>query len=1105
VSAVPGDVQATVSWTASSGADSYNVYWSTSASVSKATGMKVAGATSGGAVSGLVNGTAYYFVVTAANAGGESAESSPAATATPLPPISAAPTGVVAAAGDGEVTVTWAASSGADSYNLYWSTSASASKATGTKVTGATSGGAVSGLVNGTPYYFIVTAVNLGGESAESSPVASATPLPPIPAAPPDVVAVAGDGEATVTWTASPGADSYNLYWSTSAGVSKATGIQVNGATSGAAVSGLLNGTPYYFVVTAVNLGGESAESSPVASATPLPPIPAAPTGVTAVPGHGQVTVSWSASSAADSYNLYYSTSASVSKATGTKVTGAKSAGAVTGLASGTAYYFVVTAVNLGGESAESSPAATATPLSPLPAAPTGVTAVMGVGEVTVSWTASPGADSYNLYYSTSAGVSKATGTKVSDAVSGVRVTGLTPATAYWFVVTAVDLVGEGAESSPAATTTPLPALLGTFAYSGAGNVDLAVDASSKRVYVSGGIYQSGLIRIDASNPASMSQVTLPYGGGVAADSQTGRYATSNYSDRRLYVYNANGSLYDVEQLTGCPGTMDSDPATGRFFVSSQCSDRIAVVFDPSTGNVLQNLTPNYAAGYVVAPLVVSPSYATSTPITGFVQAADGRPGRLYVAGNDGSFRVLDSTTYATLQTFPATSFTSVVADASLALFYASTGTTIRVYDATTYGLVTTVTLPSPVQNMKMVPGDDRLYVLAGGQLHVFQTRGSGLGPAAPTGVTASASSGRATVSWTPSSGARSYNLYYSTSPTVSRTTGTKVLGAVSGRAVVGLTPGTGYYFVVTAVDATGESAESSPAAAATMLPAILGTFGYGGAGGADLAVDASSKRVYVSGSIAQSGLIRIDASNPASMSQVSLPYGGGIAADSATGRYATTNGYGGTLFVYNANDSLYDVEGLSGCPGTMDSDPSTGRIFVSSQCSDRLAVYMQGSMGVVANLTSNGTGSSVVFDPSTGNVLQNLTPNFLVGQVAPLVVSPAYSTSIPFNGFVRAADGALARLYVAGNDGGFRVLDSRTYATLRTFPTTSFSSVAADTAGGVFYASTGATIRVYDASTYALLTTLTLSGTVQNMKMVPGDDRLYAVDGSRLYVIRTR
>jgi len=840
---------------------------------------------------------------------------------------------------------------------------------------------------------------------------------------------------------------------------------------------------------------------------------------VLAAAGDGQVTLSWTVSSGATSYNAYWSTSASVSKSTGTKIQGIASGDAVTGLTNGTTYYFVVTAVNGGGESPDSSPAAAATPVPPTPAAPTGVTAVAGDGKVTVSWTPSSGSTSYNVYWSPSATVSKTNGTKVAAAVNGGSITGLPAGVSYYFVVTAVNASGESGDSSPAATATPLPILLGSYAYSGAGGTDMAVDSSSKQVYISGGMGQAGLIRVNASNPASMSQTALSNGGGVAADNQTGRYATTDGN-----VYNSNDTLYDSQTISGCGGSLTGDYITGRFFISSQCNDHIAVysegsksllanianngvgslaVFDPGTGNIFENLTPNYGNGNVVAPLVVSSSYATSLPFTGFVMAADGAIGHLYVGANNGDFRVLNSSTFATLHTFPGTSFSSVVADTSLSLFYAASGSTITVYDANTYAQITSLTLPSTIQNMKMVPGDKRLYAIDGSKLYVIQTQGSG--PAAPTGVTAVAGPGQATISWTASSGATSYNVYWSTSATVSKANGTKVAGAVSGGTITGLAIGVPCNFVVTAADLSGESAESSPAATATPVPIVLGTYSYSGAGGTDLAVNSASKQVYISGGMGQQGLIRVNASNPSSMSQSTLSYGGGVAADSQTGRYATTDAYSGHLYIYNSDDSLYDSQTISGCGGSLTGDPATGRFFVSSQCSDHIAVYSEGSKLLVANIAAGGTGSVPVFDPGTGNLFENLTPNYNKGSVvAPLVVSSSYATSLPITGFVIAADGALGRLYVSANNGDFLALNSSTYSTLHTFSSTSFSSVVADTSLGLFYVASGSTIKVYDANSYAQVNTLTLSGAIQNMKMVPGDSRLYAIDGSRLYVIQT-
>ena len=141
----------------------------------------------------------------------------------------------------------------------------------------------------GFAYYYIVTAVNAGGESSASSQ-ASATPQVSAPSAPTGVGAVAGNAQVTVSWSAVSGATSYNLYWSNSSGVTTSTGTKTTSVTSPYIHSSLTNGIPNYYIVTAVNAGGESSASSQ-ASATPQVPAPSAPTGVGAVAGNAQVTV----------------------------------------------------------------------------------------------------------------------------------------------------------------------------------------------------------------------------------------------------------------------------------------------------------------------------------------------------------------------------------------------------------------------------------------------------------------------------------------------------------------------------------------------------------------------------------------------------------------------------------------------------------------------------------------------------------------------------------------------------------------------------------------------------------------------------------------------
>ena len=84
-----------------------------------------------------------------------------------------APTGVIPTAGDGQVSLSWSAVTGATSYNIYHSTSVGVTTLIGTKVTNVTSGSAITGLINGTTYYFIVTAVNAAGEGAASSEVSA--------------------------------------------------------------------------------------------------------------------------------------------------------------------------------------------------------------------------------------------------------------------------------------------------------------------------------------------------------------------------------------------------------------------------------------------------------------------------------------------------------------------------------------------------------------------------------------------------------------------------------------------------------------------------------------------------------------------------------------------------------------------------------------------------------------------------------------------------------------------------------------------------------------------------------------------------------------------
>ena len=185
----------------------------------------------------------------------------------------ALPLGVTAATGNGQNTISWTNVAGATSYNIYWSTVAGVTPLNGTKISNASTPYIHTALANGTAYYYVVTAVSVNGDESAASAQVTATPLGP-PTQPLGVTASAGDGQDTISWTNLAGAANYNIYWSTTPGVTKLNGSKISNASNPYIQTGLTNGTTYYYVVTASNASGESPDSAQVA-ATPAAAAPA--------------------------------------------------------------------------------------------------------------------------------------------------------------------------------------------------------------------------------------------------------------------------------------------------------------------------------------------------------------------------------------------------------------------------------------------------------------------------------------------------------------------------------------------------------------------------------------------------------------------------------------------------------------------------------------------------------------------------------------------------------------------------------------------------------------------------------------------------------------
>jgi fibronectin type 3 domain-containing protein len=349
-SVTAGDGQVTLSWTApsyratNSTLLTFNVYRATSSGGEGATPIVTDLANPNYTDTSVTNGITYYYKVTAVEVGGESAPSGESAPATPTGTISppSAPTGLAATAGNATVLLSWAAVSGASSYNIYRATASGAEVlvASGVSANSFTD----TDLTNGTTYFYQVTAVNAGGESGRSAEV-SATPQAP-PSAPTNLTATAGNAKVTLSWTASSGASSYKIYRSTSSGGET---LLASSITSSIYVdTSVANGTTYYYQVSAVNVGGESSRSAEV-SARPQVPPPAAPIDVTATGGGARINLSWSAVAGATQYNIYRSTSSGNEVLVYSGIT--TTSFVDRGLANGTTYYYTVTAVGPGGES----------------------------------------------------------------------------------------------------------------------------------------------------------------------------------------------------------------------------------------------------------------------------------------------------------------------------------------------------------------------------------------------------------------------------------------------------------------------------------------------------------------------------------------------------------------------------------------------------------------------------------------------------------------------------------------------------------------------------------------------------------------------------------
>jgi fibronectin type 3 domain-containing protein len=312
-------------------------------------------------VGGLTAQTTYTFLVTACNPSGCS-EYSDAVTALTLdqaqqPP--AAPAGVtVTAQSSSSLLVEWSAVTGASSYTVFRGLSADAVT---TNIASITSTGHIDdGLESNTTYHYAVSASNSIGVSPLSEVVSGATSAT---LDSPDglTVTAASATSAVVRWNEVGGATGYKVERATSSSGPFASRTGSAPVTATEFTDTDLNpGTSYYYRATAVNGPATSPYCDVVEFTMPVD-APLTPDNVSATAQTAtEIKISFSPVSGATGYRIYWSASSSGDLERLAEI------GAPpythTGLNAGATYYYTVSAVNPGGESAQSNRVSATTP-----------------------------------------------------------------------------------------------------------------------------------------------------------------------------------------------------------------------------------------------------------------------------------------------------------------------------------------------------------------------------------------------------------------------------------------------------------------------------------------------------------------------------------------------------------------------------------------------------------------------------------------------------------------------------------------------------------------------------------------------------------------------
>jgi phosphodiesterase/alkaline phosphatase D-like protein len=480
-----GQTSFTANWNASPGATTYllDVAADTAfVSIVPGFGNLNAGNVLNQNVTGLAAGSKYYYRVRAANVGGTSGSSNvislTTVVGTPPPPVAAAPTNITQTS----FTANWNAAARATAYFFDVASDTSFTSilpAYNNLNLGSLLTQNVTGLTAGAKYFYRVRGSNVGGTSGSSNIVSVTTVVatPPAPVA--GAASNIGQTSFTANWGASAGAAAYLLDVAADTNFTSILPAYGNlnvGSVLAQNVIGLSPATKYYYRVRGSNIGGTSGSSNTVSVTTVVatPPAPVATPGTNIT--QTSFTAGWNSSAGATAYVLDAATdtnfTAMLSGFSNLNVGNVLTRN-ITGLSGGTKYFYRVRGTNIGGTSGNSNiislTTVVATPPAPLATAGT----IVAQTSFTANWNASPGGSAYLLDVATDTGFSAAIAGYNNLNVGNVltrNVTGLTPATTYYYRVRGSNPGGTSGNSNTILVTTvgvPPPAPVLTAPASG--------------------------------------------------------------------------------------------------------------------------------------------------------------------------------------------------------------------------------------------------------------------------------------------------------------------------------------------------------------------------------------------------------------------------------------------------------------------------------------------------------------------------------------------------------------------------------------------------------------------------------------------------------------